>query len=77
MARFSDLDTDKDDLLEAADVRAEIAQMKAPSGEEFSEKEVNFFMKGAVGEKEDKMNIGQYADLLYRIQVYKKPPKRG
>ena len=74
--RFQELDKNDSGSLPIETVREEVSTLKTNQGEPLVEKEVEFFVKGAFSEKDTGIGLGQFADLLARINAYKRPPKR-
>ena len=62
-------------FLTAAQVQTLLDKYQLPNGDSFTDKEKNFFMKSS-GADMGEFTLGQFADFLARVRMYKRPEKK-
>lgn len=71
IAKFKELDADSSGKLDADEAKEGLKTLKTATGRNLEDKEIEFFMKSAVGE-DGLIDLGQFTNLLYTLKLYKK-----
>ncbi len=74
--KFEEMDADHSGRLNMDEARAGMQSMKTPSGEPLSERDIELLLKPSVGD-DGHIDLGHFAALLYRLKLYKAPPKKN
>ena len=75
MRKFEDMDLDKNGYLDTEEARIGLKQMKTSDGQDLDDREIEFFIKTTTGEN-NRIDLGEFADLLARLKLYKRPVKK-
>ena len=76
MSKFEAMDLDHNGFIDGEEARKGLKQMKTADGQEFSDKEIDFFIKTASVKSEEgdntQIDLAEFADLLARLKMYKR-----
>ena len=72
VAKFDEMDKDKNGYLDMNEAREGLKTLKTADGSPLDENEIDFFLKTA-SRDDEKLDLGEFANLLARLKVYKKP----
>ena len=72
--RFHELDKDGSGKLDAEEARAGLREMSGTAGRKLEEREIEFFIKTTAGD-DGVIDLGEFANLLFRLKVYKDKKK--
>ncbi|XP_052803749.1 uncharacterized protein LOC128235141 [Mya arenaria] len=76
IAKFKEIDADGSGKLDADEAKEGLKSLKTATGRNLEEKEIEFFLKSAVGE-DGLIDLGAFTNLLYTLKLYKAPaPKK-
>ena len=75
MRKFEDMDLDKNGFLDIEEARNGLKQMKTSDGQDLDGREIDFFIKTTTGEN-GTIDLGEFADLLTRLKLYRRPAKK-
>lgn len=68
--KFKELDKDNSGKLDVDEARAGLMSMQTVGGRALEEREIDFFMKASLGE-DNQVDLGAFANLLFRLKMYK------
>ncbi len=70
--KFEEMDKDKNGILDMKEAREGLKTLKTADGSPLDDNEIEFFLKTASMD-ETKLDLGEFANLLARLRLYKKP----
>ena len=70
--KFDEMDKDKNGYLDMNEAREGLKTLKTADGSPLDENEIDFFLKTA-SRDDEKLDLAEFANLLARLKVYKKP----
>ena len=73
--KFEEMDQDNSGKLSLDEAWAGMRTMKSPTGQPLEERDIELLLKPSVGE-DGSIDLGHFAALLFRLKLYKPPPKR-
>lgn len=71
IAKFKELDMDGSGKLDSNEAKEGLKTLKTATGRSLEDKEIEFFLKSAVGE-DGLIDLGAFSNLLYTLKLYKK-----
>ncbi|KAH3704246.1 hypothetical protein DPMN_079302 [Dreissena polymorpha] len=76
ITKFKELDADGSGKLDGEEAKEGLKTLQTATGRHLEEKEIEFFMKSAVGD-DGLINLGAFTNLLYTLKLYKAPAPKS
>ena len=74
--KFEEMDVDKSGKLSMDEAWAGMRTMKTATGQPLEDRDIELLLRASVGD-DGNIDLGHFATLLFRLKLYKPPPKKN